>query len=86
MFRCASPAALQERFDKELQRHVVAQGNHSGTTETDGPASANGVSDVTGKGEETAAAGTNERLEQVNVHAPVAVTGSDAAGLAQLHR
>ncbi|XP_071314812.1 GRIP1-associated protein 1 isoform X4 [Trachinotus anak] len=55
---------LQERYDKELQRQVVAQGNQSATTETDGSASANGVSDVTGRGEEPAAEGTNERLEQ----------------------
>ncbi|XP_022619648.1 GRIP1-associated protein 1 isoform X2 [Seriola dumerili] len=56
--------ALQERYDKELQRQVVAQGNQSATTETDGSASANGVSDVTGRGEEPAAEGTSERLEQ----------------------
>ncbi|KAF1391018.1 hypothetical protein PFLUV_G00064190 [Perca fluviatilis] len=49
--------ALQERYDKELQRQAVAQGNQSATTETDGSAGANGVSDVT-------AEGTNERLEQ----------------------
>uniref|UniRef100_A0A671TZY4 GRIP1 associated protein 1 n=1 Tax=Sparus aurata TaxID=8175 RepID=A0A671TZY4_SPAAU len=53
--------ALQERFDKELQ---------SATTETDGSAGANGVSDVTGRGEEPAAEGANDRLEQVTV-APV---------------
>uniref|UniRef100_A0A671U2Y5 GRIP1 associated protein 1 n=1 Tax=Sparus aurata TaxID=8175 RepID=A0A671U2Y5_SPAAU len=47
--------ALQERFDKELQ---------SATTETDGSAGANGVSDVTGRGEEPAAEGANDRLEQ----------------------
>ncbi|XP_069033820.1 GRIP1-associated protein 1 isoform X2 [Embiotoca jacksoni] len=57
--------ALQERYDKELQRPAVAQGNQGGaTTETDGSAGANGVSDVTGKGEEPAAGGTNETLEQ----------------------
>ncbi|XP_044066173.1 GRIP1-associated protein 1 isoform X6 [Siniperca chuatsi] len=54
--------ALQERYDKELQRQ--AQGNQSATTETDGSASANGVSDVTGRGEEPAAEGANDRLEQ----------------------
>lgn len=59
------PPALQERYDKELQRQAVAQGNQSATTETDGSASANGVSDVTARGEEPAAEGTNERLEQV---------------------
>ncbi|KAF0036064.1 hypothetical protein F2P81_011376 [Scophthalmus maximus] len=51
--------ALQERYDKQ----VVAQGNQSATTETDGSASANGVSDVTGRGKEPVAEGTNERLE-----------------------
>ncbi|XP_069572702.1 GRIP1-associated protein 1 isoform X2 [Brachyistius frenatus] len=57
--------ALQERYDKELQRPAVAQGNQGGaTTETDGSAGANGVSDVTGRGEEPAAGGTNETLEQ----------------------
>ncbi|KAK2850916.1 hypothetical protein Q5P01_007192 [Channa striata] len=56
--------ALQERFDQELQKHTVAQGNPSTTTETDGSASANGVSDVTGRGEEPAAGGPNERLGQ----------------------
>ncbi|XP_067449576.1 GRIP1-associated protein 1 isoform X1 [Thunnus thynnus] len=56
--------ALQERYDKELQKQVVAQGNQGATTETDGSAGANGVSDVTGRGEESAAEGTNERLEQ----------------------
>lgn len=47
--------ALQERFEKELQ---------SGNSETDGSASANGVSDVTGQGEELAAEGANDRPEQ----------------------
>ncbi|KAL7399128.1 hypothetical protein ABVT39_020464 [Epinephelus coioides] len=56
--------ALQERFDKELQRQVVTQGNQSATTETEESSSANGVSDVTGRGEEPAAEGTNERLDQ----------------------
>ncbi|XP_026223218.1 GRIP1-associated protein 1 isoform X3 [Anabas testudineus] len=58
--------ALQERFDKEMQRHAVVQGNQSATTETDGPGSTNGISDVTGRGEEPAAEGTNERLEQTD--------------------
>nr|XP_046251597.1 GRIP1-associated protein 1 isoform X4 [Scatophagus argus] len=48
--------ALQERCDRELQ---------GVTTETDGLASANGVSDVTGRGEEPAAEGANDSLEQV---------------------
>nr|XP_046251599.1 GRIP1-associated protein 1 isoform X5 [Scatophagus argus] len=47
--------ALQERCDRELQ---------GVTTETDGLASANGVSDVTGRGEEPAAEGANDSLEQ----------------------
>ncbi|XP_053170913.1 GRIP1-associated protein 1, partial [Scomber japonicus] len=56
---------LQERFDKEQQRQAVAPGNQGAVaTETDGSASANGVSDVTGKGEEPAAEGANERPEQ----------------------
>ncbi|XP_029911256.1 GRIP1-associated protein 1 isoform X4 [Myripristis murdjan] len=55
--------ALQERFD----RQTVAQGNRSDATETDGPASANGVSDVAARGEEPAAEGANERLEQAEV-------------------
>ncbi len=65
--RCHSPAALQERYDKDLQRQAVAHGNQGATTETDGSASANGVSDVTGRGEEPAAAGASDRLEQVIV-------------------
>ncbi|XP_036959211.1 GRIP1-associated protein 1 isoform X5 [Acanthopagrus latus] len=47
--------ALQERFDREQQ---------SAATETDGSAGANGVSDVTGRGEEPAAEGASDRLEQ----------------------
>ncbi|XP_070824363.1 GRIP1-associated protein 1 isoform X2 [Chaetodon trifascialis] len=50
--------ALQERFDRELQRQAAA------TAETDGSASANGVSDVTGRGEGAAAEAANDRLEQ----------------------
>ncbi|XP_019962670.1 GRIP1-associated protein 1 isoform X2 [Paralichthys olivaceus] len=53
--------ALQERYDKELPQR---QGNQNATLETDGSAGANGVSDVTGRGEEPGAEGTNERLEQ----------------------
>ncbi|XP_062271312.1 GRIP1-associated protein 1 isoform X4 [Scomber scombrus] len=57
--------ALQDRFDKDQQRQAVAQGNQGAVaTETDGSASANGVSDVTGRGEEPAAEGANERAEQ----------------------
>ncbi|KAF7647400.1 hypothetical protein LDENG_00172960 [Lucifuga dentata] len=56
--------ALQERYDKEFHSQAVAQGNQSANTERDGSASANGVSDVTSRGEEPAAEGTNERLGQ----------------------
>lgn len=56
--------ALQERFDKELQRQVSVQGNQSATTEADGSAGTNGVSDVTGTGEESLPGGSNDRLEQ----------------------
>uniref|UniRef100_UPI0037E9C45D GRIP1-associated protein 1 isoform X3 n=1 Tax=Semicossyphus pulcher TaxID=241346 RepID=UPI0037E9C45D len=49
--------ALQEHYDKELQRQAG-----SATTETDGSASANGVSDVTGA--EPEGEGTNDRTEQ----------------------
>lgn len=56
--------ALQERFDKELQRQASVQGTQSVTTETDRSAGTNGVSDVTGTGEESLPGGSNERLEQ----------------------
>ncbi|XP_005477897.1 GRIP1-associated protein 1 isoform X3 [Oreochromis niloticus] len=56
--------ALQERFDKELQRQASVQGNQSATTEADGSAGTNGVSDVTGTGEESLPGGSNDRLEQ----------------------
>lgn len=56
--------ALQERFDKELQRQASVQGTQSATTETDGSAGTNGVSDVTGTGEGSLPGGSNERLEQ----------------------
>lgn len=56
--------ALQERFDKELQRQASVQGNQSATTEADGSAGTNGVSDVTGTGEESMPGGSNDRLEQ----------------------
>lgn len=56
--------ALQERFDKELQRQASVQGTQSATTETDRSAGTNGVSDVTGTGEESLPGGSNERLEQ----------------------
>ncbi|CAJ1085640.1 GRIP1-associated protein 1 isoform X2 [Xyrichtys novacula] len=51
--------ALQEHYDKELLRQAGAN------TETDGSASANGVSEVT-EGEEPAAEGTNDRTEQMS--------------------
>ncbi|XP_075994965.1 GRIP1-associated protein 1, partial [Genypterus blacodes] len=57
--------ALQERYNKDLPRPAVAQGNHSTTTETDGPTCTNRVADVTVRGEESEAEGTNERLEQM---------------------
>ncbi|XP_030589448.1 GRIP1-associated protein 1 isoform X2 [Archocentrus centrarchus] len=56
--------ALQERFDKELQRQANVHGSQGAATETDGSAGTNGVSDVTGMGEESLPGGTNERLEQ----------------------
>nr|XP_029131540.1 GRIP1-associated protein 1 isoform X2 [Labrus bergylta] len=55
--------ALQEHHDKELQRQAAA---HGANTETDGSAGANGVSDVTGRGEELAAEGTSDRTEQTS--------------------
>lgn len=54
---CDSPAALQEHYDKEIQ---------SVTAETEGATGVNGVSDVTGRGEEPAAEGADDRVEQVN--------------------
>lgn len=56
----ASSAALQERYDREVQRQA-----RSVTTETDGPAGTNGVSDVAGRGEEPVAEGANDGQEQV---------------------
>lgn len=53
---CDSPAALQEHHDKQIQ---------SVTTETEGATGMNGVSDVTRRGEEPAAEGANDRVEQV---------------------
>ncbi|XP_072223151.1 GRIP1-associated protein 1 isoform X2 [Leuresthes tenuis] len=54
--------ALQEHFDKELQKQALAHRNHGDATETDGTAGANGVSDVTGGGAEPE--GANENTEQ----------------------
>ncbi|XP_028266582.1 GRIP1-associated protein 1 isoform X2 [Parambassis ranga] len=48
--------ALQEHYDREVQRQAQSA--------TDGPAGTNGVSDVTGRGEEPAAEGANVRQEQ----------------------
>ncbi|XP_049438399.1 GRIP1-associated protein 1 isoform X1 [Epinephelus fuscoguttatus] len=73
--------ALQERFDKELQRQTVSQGNQSATTETEESSSANGVSDVTGRGEEPAAEGTNERLDQTE--AQLELTEKQLHGLSE---
>ncbi|KAM6924439.1 GRIP1-associated protein 1 [Xenentodon cancila] len=56
--------ALQEHFDKELQRQAGAHNNQSAAAETDAPAGADGVFDVDGGGEEPAAEGTNERAGQ----------------------
>ncbi|XP_036959209.1 GRIP1-associated protein 1 isoform X3 [Acanthopagrus latus] len=63
--------ALQERFDREQQ---------SAATETDGSAGANGVSDVTGRGEEPAAEGASDRLEQVTSEAQLERTGKQLHG------
>lgn len=60
--RSSSPAALQERFDGELQRPPVAHGDQSVATETDGPAGTNGVSDVAGGGARAGPEGTNQRV------------------------
>ncbi|XP_070824362.1 GRIP1-associated protein 1 isoform X1 [Chaetodon trifascialis] len=67
--------ALQERFDRELQRQAAA------TAETDGSASANGVSDVTGRGEGAAAEAANDRLEQTE--AQLEHTGKQLHGLSE---
>lgn len=53
---CDSLAALQEHYDKEIQRV---------TTETEGATGMNGISDVTRRGEEPAAEGASDRAEQV---------------------
>ncbi|KAM8755693.1 GRIP1-associated protein 1 isoform 1-T1 [Acanthopagrus schlegelii] len=63
--------ALQERFDREQQ---------SAATETDGSPGANGVSDVTGRGEEPAAEGASDRLEQVTSEAQLERTGKQLHG------
>ncbi|XP_077937288.1 GRIP1-associated protein 1 isoform X2 [Gasterosteus aculeatus] len=58
----AENAALQKKMKGFQERYD--QANPSVTTETDGPAAANRVSGVTGRGEEPQADGANERLEQ----------------------
>ncbi|MEQ2246342.1 hypothetical protein ILYODFUR_037470, partial [Ilyodon furcidens] len=61
----SSPAALQERFDRELQRQTIAHGNQSATTGTDESADTNGVSDVAAGMEEAAPLeGINQRQGQ----------------------
>uniref|UniRef100_A0A3B3CUG7 GRIP1 associated protein 1 n=1 Tax=Oryzias melastigma TaxID=30732 RepID=A0A3B3CUG7_ORYME len=57
--------ALQEHFDRELQRQTVTHGNQQDATETDGSAGANGVSD--GNGERSAADGSGERGEKIQI-------------------
>ncbi|XP_015249457.1 PREDICTED: GRIP1-associated protein 1 isoform X6 [Cyprinodon variegatus] len=59
--------ALQENFDRELQRQAVSHGNQRATTETDGSADTNGVSDVSAGGEDAAAEGTNQREGQAGL-------------------
>lgn len=63
MDSCDSPAALQEHFDRELQRQTVAHGNQQDATESDGSAGANGESEVSGEGSVGDSAG--ERGEKV---------------------
>lgn len=60
-----SPTALQERCDKE---------NQGAAAETEGAAGANGVSDVTGRGEEPEE-GANEKGEQV-IYSKVNILGT----------
>ncbi|RVE71216.1 hypothetical protein OJAV_G00072420 [Oryzias javanicus] len=57
--------ALQEHFDRELQRQTVTHGNQRDATETDGSAGANGVSDGSGKG--SAAHGSCDRGEKIQI-------------------
>ncbi|XP_058499133.1 GRIP1-associated protein 1 isoform X3 [Solea solea] len=56
--------ALQECYDKELHRQLVAHSNQSATVDTDRSDSSNGgVSDVTGRGEEPVAEATVEQTD-----------------------
>uniref|UniRef100_A0A3P9I269 GRIP1 associated protein 1 n=1 Tax=Oryzias latipes TaxID=8090 RepID=A0A3P9I269_ORYLA len=57
--------ALQEHFDRELQRQTVAHGNQQDATESDGSAGANGESDVSGEGSVGDSAG--ERGEKIQL-------------------
>ncbi|XP_038127156.1 GRIP1-associated protein 1 isoform X3 [Cyprinodon tularosa] len=59
--------AVQENFDRELQRQAVSHGNQRATTETEGSADTNGVSDVSAGSEEAAAEGTNQREGQAGL-------------------
>uniref|UniRef100_A0A3B5B9L2 GRIP1 associated protein 1 n=1 Tax=Stegastes partitus TaxID=144197 RepID=A0A3B5B9L2_9TELE len=61
----AENSTLQKQMKGKLRPALNGDGNQGATMETDGSAGANGVSDVTGRGEEPAA-GANERLEQVS--------------------
>ncbi|XP_047219121.1 GRIP1-associated protein 1 isoform X2 [Girardinichthys multiradiatus] len=57
--------ALQERFDRELERQTIAHGNQSATTGTDESADTNGLSDVAAGMEEAAPLeGINQRQGQ----------------------
>ncbi|KAI3357916.1 hypothetical protein L3Q82_016297, partial [Scortum barcoo] len=75
--------SLQEGYDKDVQRQAVAHGNQGAATETDGPSSANGVSDVTAGGEEPAAEGANDRTEQVFTEAQLHQTEKQLHGLSE---
>ncbi|XP_078806165.1 GRIP1-associated protein 1 isoform X2 [Oryzias latipes] len=57
--------ALQEHFDRELQRQTVAHDNQQDATESDGSAGANGESEVSGEGSVGDSAG--ERGEKIQL-------------------
>ncbi|XP_047441830.1 GRIP1-associated protein 1 isoform X3 [Mugil cephalus] len=56
--------ALQDLYDKEVQKPLVSQSSQSVTTETDG---ANGVSDVTERREEPAGGGASKDQEETEL-------------------
>lgn len=62
-----SASALQDRYEKEIQ---------SFTMESDGAASANGVSDLTERGEEPAAENSSEQVVWWKMHSCTAVLGA----------